>query len=78
MQSLFNKGTNFCPTPKNVNTTQLLADLDRMERSMAWHFIFGNSDNNKKKSEGETEDFIFEKEVKTNLPKNILKKFLNL
>ena len=61
MQSLLNKGTGFCPTPKNVNTTQLLADLDRMERSMASHFVFKNSDNNKDKTVNENQDFISEK-----------------
>jgi hypothetical protein len=35
--SLLNKGLNFCPTPKAINTTQLYvyADLFRMERKFA-------------------------------------------
>ena len=78
MQSLLNKGIGFCPTPKNVNTTQLLADFNRMERSMAWHFVFKNSDNNNDKTVNENGDFIFEKEIKTNLPKNIPKKYRSL
>ena len=43
-KSLLNKGLNFCPTPKSVNTTQLLADMYRMERKFSWrHFYFGAS-----------------------------------
>ena len=64
--SLLNKGLGYCPTPKGINDTQIVADFTRLERSMAWFYIFGeiNSQN-----DSEEKEFIFEKEVKTNLPK---------
>ena len=38
--SLLNKGLNFCPTPKEINTTQLYADMLRMERQFACKHFF--------------------------------------
>ena len=43
-KSVLNKGLNFCPAQKNINYTQLLADLFRMERKMAWKHYFKDSE----------------------------------
>ena len=70
--SLLNKGLKFCPNPKGINKTQLLADMARLERSMAWHTIFGNRNDDKPNGndiDSKTEDIIFKREKKTNLPK---------
>ena len=40
MKSVLNKDLNFCPSKKGVNYTELLADLFRLERKMAWKYHF--------------------------------------
>ena len=74
-KKLLSKGLNYCPTPKSVNTTQIISDLDRLERSMAWHTIFGNSRNDDKYNDinENTKEYLFEKNRKTNLPKQFPK-----
>ena len=65
-QSLLNKGLNFCPTPKGINTTQLYADMFRMERKFAWKHFFKNKSTEPK----ESEKFPFStKSRNTNVPK---------
>ena len=65
-QTLLNKGLKFCPTPKGINTTQLYADMFRMERKFAWRHFFKVNDFNPKNDE----EFPFStKKQKTNLPK---------
>ena len=66
-KSLLNKGLKFCPTPKGINTTQLYADMFRMERKLAWKHFFRNNDFNSKQQE----TFPFPtKGQQTNLPKD--------
>ena len=36
MESLFNRGLSFVPTPEKINFTQVLADLKYFERNMYW------------------------------------------
>ena len=80
MESVLNKGLNFCPNPSNVNITQLLADLFRLERKMAWKSYFGDAEVNAN-SNDENEKFPFpEIHKKTNLPKEYpseIKTFVN-
>ena len=64
--SLLNKGLKFCPTPKGINTTQLYADMFRMERKFAWKHFFKTNDFNPRVAE----TFPFpSNNQKTNLPK---------
>ena len=64
-QSLLNKGLNFCPTPQKINTTQISADLFRMERKYGWkHFYHGiEMEENQNSPEN---SFPFTKNNKTN------------
>ena len=65
--SVLNKGLNFCPAQKGVNYTQLLADLFRLERKMAWTHHF--RDEEKEDSSEVKKKFPFtDKKQKTNLP----------
>ena len=65
-KSLLNKGLNFCPTPKGINTTQLYADMFRMERKFAWKHFFKTKSIEPK----ESEKFPFSTKIKnTNVPK---------
>ena len=50
-KSLLNKGLNFCPTPKGINTTQLFADMFRMERKFAANHFFRNKNSEPKVNE---------------------------
>ena len=65
MKSLLNRGLGFVPTPKTINITETLADLDKYNRRMRWREFF---------FEKETEEDpdlplnIFRHD-KTNLPK---------
>ena len=40
MKSLLNHGLGFVPTPKTINITQTLADLDKYSRRMRWSEFF--------------------------------------
>ena len=40
--SLLSKGLNFCPTPGNLNTWDVKADLERLHRSLRLRHIFKN------------------------------------
>ena len=65
-KSLLSKGLNFCPTPKGINTTQLYADMFRMERKFAWKHFFRTNTREPK----ESEKFPFSTKIKnTNVPK---------
>ena len=68
-QSLLNKGLNFCPTPDKINTTQISADLFRMDRKFGWkHFYHGvEQDTTEETSKSQ---FPFGINKKTNMPPN--------
>ena len=72
MSSVLNKGLKFCPAKRGVNYTQLLADLFRLERKMAWRYHF--HDPNEEDDNVEIEDNFQcpfkDKNEKTNLPKD--------
>ena len=40
MKSLLNHGLGFVPTPKTINITQTLAELDKYNRRMRWTEFF--------------------------------------
>jgi hypothetical protein len=42
MQGLLNRGLNFAVTPKNVNTTQVVAGFEKMGRAMKWREHYHN------------------------------------
>ena len=66
--SLLNKGLKFCPAQKGVNYTQLLADLFRLERKVAWKHHFKDEEN-ENETTGEKNQFPFPgKKKKTNMP----------
>ena len=63
MDSLLNKGLNFCILPLKLDMTQVFTDFRKFERSMIWHeFWFGREEVTNK------EEPIFFKQ-KTNMPK---------
>ena len=66
-EAALNKGFNFCPAQKGVNYTQLLADLFRLERKMAWRHHF--KDYNSETTSDDTLKYPFpNKKQKTNHP----------
>ena len=71
MRSVLNKGLNFCPSKKGVNYTELLADLFRLERKMAWKYQFHGSEEEEQR--GSSSDHLKtpfdDKKKRTNLPK---------
>ena len=69
-KSVLNKGLIFCPTPKGVNTTHLLADLFRLERKMAWKHFFWGSENDDYENEPNNNIPNLSRPKKTNLPRN--------
>ena len=75
MDKLLNRGLNFSPTPRKVNVTELLIDIDKFIRTHLWkEYFFLNQPPEKKPP--------IVKNEKTNLPKNHrtpenLKRFLN-
>ena len=67
-KSLLNRGLNFCPSPKNVNLTQLKADTFHLERNMSWANIYHGKDSD---SENERLQTPFdEKRRKDDMPRN--------
>ena len=83
MESLLNKGLNFCPSSSGVNLTQVLADLYQMERKMAWRYIYfdATEDDNDNNTENTRAKFPFpDNRKKTYLPKEYpeeIKTFVN-
>ena len=75
MDKLLNRGLNFSPSPRKVNITELLVDIDKFIRTHLWkEFFFLNEPSIKKPP--------IVKNKKINLPKNHrtpenLKRFLN-
>ena len=65
MESVLNRGLNFCILPLNLDITQILVDFNRFERTMRWQEFWHG-----KLKEGEVNPPIF-KLRKTNLPKII-------
>ena len=43
-QRILNKGMNFCPQPKHVNTTKIVAGIKRMRRSALWKDVHAFND----------------------------------
>ena len=77
--SVLNKGLKFCPAPKGINYTQLLADLYRLETKMAWHHLFKDFENDTQSEEKLAFPFP-EKSKRTNMPKEYpkeIKEFTN-
>ena len=71
-EKALNRGLNFALLPDNLNITQLLADLDRFERTCEWKEFWHDKESDKKPS-------LF-KTPKTNRPDNPpqgLKTFIN-
>ena len=68
MKRLLNKGLNFCPSPKNVNITQISADCFHLERNMAWKYVFHSID--PPDDEEHVKTPFDEKRNKINLPKH--------
>ena len=64
MESVLNRGMNFCPTPDKLDFTQVLADHNRFARTMFWTEFWANVTDPPEWNPG-----IFRKK-KTNLPKN--------
>ena len=85
MISLLNRGPSFVPTTKNVNISQIQAELDRYERSMLWsEYYFERKEDEeivtKLKNEGDQpicETKVFQP-IKTNLPKSSAPNSLNV
>ena len=71
MNSVLNKGLKFCPAKKGINYTQLLADLFRLERKMAWknHFHDAYEDDETVQTEDNLKCPFKDKKERTNLPK---------
>ena len=81
MESVLNKGLNCCPAKKGVNYTQLLADLFRLERKMAWrHFYHDAEEEEQPGNENEkTSEIPFkDKMEKRNLPREYPKEISDL
>ena len=71
-----NKGLKFCPAQKGVNYTQLLADLFRLERKMAWKHYFKDFEPLAPIEEKDVFPFPDQKK-KTNVPKDYPKEISN-
>ena len=77
MLSLLNKGRSFAPTPKNINLTELEAQMDSYDRTMRWIEHFFSDDNNNNSFVEENDENIF-KMKKTNLPSQAPSPALNM
>jgi hypothetical protein len=64
MESLLNRGLNFCVTPHNINRTEILVDYRKFERSMKWREFFSDQE---KEDQNNPKPEMFKTE-KTNLP----------
>ena len=65
MKSLLNRGLGFVPTPKTINISQTLADLDKYKRRVKWAEFFFEKE---LEEDPDLPSNIFCKD-KTNLPK---------
>ena len=63
MDSLLNRGLNYCITPSKVNVTELLIDMDKFVRKFLWREFFYDQPSDEKRKEP------IVKNEKTNLPK---------
>jgi hypothetical protein len=70
METVLNRGLNFCITPLTLNVTEILVDYRKYKRKVKWVKFFSNQDeNNKQDTNAEQPQELFTKE-KANLPPN--------
>ena len=77
MISLLNRGPSFVPTPKNLNISQIMAELERYKRSMLWSEYFFEKEEDEEIVTNVTKATNVFKRIKTDLPKSSIPNSLN-
>ena len=76
MKSLLNRGLSFVPTPKNINISQIQAELDRYNRSMYWSEYYFERDDEEESDIPNVKNVF--RPLKTNLPNSSAPSSLNV